>query len=102
MIGRVHWAHCVCRFSGYFYEMKGDTGGLAYKVDLLPSKFMQLVASDAILPALEELRADSSHGTMQDLVSSGFSAFAVNQWKECVEALPVYVEVFRNGIPDVR
>lgn len=58
---------------------------------------MQNVAVDAILLALEKLRPHGGHGAPQHRVSRSLQAPAMNQRKEGVEALPVYVEVVRDG-----
>jgi hypothetical protein len=59
---------------------------------------MQNFAVNAILLALKKLRAHGGHGTTQYIVGNGFQAAAVDEWKEGVEALPVYVEVMGDGI----
>ena len=71
-----------------------------YALNFVPSKLMQLIASNTILLAREKLRGHGTHSTAQQLAGRA-RASAVDQGKEGVTALPVQIEVVGDGVAHV-
>lgn len=72
--------------------------GATYTSGFVRRKAMQDMAIYASLLALEKLTPDSGHSTLQDRVGRNLQAPAVDERKEGVEALPVYVEIAGDGM----
>lgn len=59
---------------------------------------MQLISPDAIFFAVEVLRRQGSHSTLEDILSCVLNRASVNDGIEWVEAFPIDLEICRNGV----